>query len=135
MKNLLLVACLLTISFASDPAKVKKFYDSIDTCVQELHTPGVPKKSPLNIEQYTPDIVLCSLHKHDMIDEQGLIIKEKLFENFDNIISDETKLRQAKEIISMCIEQAYQSPVSNYEKTMAVINCGTRVIDLFEKPQ
>ncbi|CAL1685188.1 unnamed protein product [Lasius platythorax] len=135
MKNLLLVTCLLTISFAIDPAKVKKFYDGIDICVQELHTPGVPIKLPLNIEEYTSDIVLCSLHKHKLIDEQGLIRKEKLIEYNNYIISDKTKLRQANEIISMCVEQAYQSPGSNYEKTKAFIKCGIRVIDLIDKPQ
>jgi hypothetical protein len=134
MKNLLLVACLLTISFAIDPAKVKKFYDMIDICVQE-NTPGVPKKSPLNIEEYTPDIVLCSLHKHELIDEQGLIKRRKLIEYNDYLISDETKSRQAKEMGSMCLKQANQSPGSNNEKTMAFIICATPVIDLFDKPQ
>ncbi|CAL1674303.1 unnamed protein product [Lasius platythorax] len=125
MKTLLLVACLLTISYAIDPEKVKKIFDSITTCAQELHVS----------EEYTPDVVKCSLQKHEMIDEQGLIIKEKVLENFNNIISDETKLRQAREIFSTCIEQANQGPGSNDEKTMAVIRCGTRVIYLFDKPQ
>ncbi|CAL1676517.1 unnamed protein product [Lasius platythorax] len=135
MKNLILVACLLTISFAIDPAKVKKFYDIFDICVQELYTPEVPKKSPLNIEDYTPDIVLCLLHKHEMIDEQGLIKKEELIEYSDYLISDETKSRQAKEMGSMCLKQAYQSPGSNNEKIMSFIKCGTPIIDLFDKPQ
>ncbi|XP_029671973.1 uncharacterized protein LOC115240755 isoform X2 [Formica exsecta] len=94
MKTLVLMTCLLTISYAADPQILKTFYDDYASCLEEL-----------NVQQWTPEVAKCKMQKDGLIDEQGVIKKEELFAEYDNIISDETNLSQAKEIASTCIDQ------------------------------
>ncbi|XP_072754399.1 venom allergen 2-like [Anoplolepis gracilipes] len=124
MKNFMLMACLLAISYASNPAKVKELYDYSDICFRELNVPN----------EYTPFVAKCVLQKLKMINEQDLLNKDKLMPYYDNIISDELKLHQAKYIVSTCIDRANQGPGSNDEKTMLAITCAMPVIPLFDKP-
>ncbi|XP_072754034.1 uncharacterized protein [Anoplolepis gracilipes] len=124
MKNLLLLVCLLAISYASNPTKLKKLYDTYIDCLQELNVP----------DGWTPEVILCSLQKFKLIDEQGLIKKDKILQNIDNFISDKDKLYTATQALDSCIEQAKEdSCKNNDEKTMAVIKCGSPVMDLFDK--
>ncbi|GAB1869262.1 hypothetical protein CAJAP_10341 [Camponotus japonicus] len=125
MKNFVLIICFLAISYAIDPEEVKKFYRNYAICVQEL-----------NVPKLTPKVIKCTLQKFGTIDEQGLIVKERLFKIFEKIIS-ETNLPRAKDLASTCIEQEYQSPITegnNDEKTLAFIKCGILINDLIEKP-
>ncbi|XP_072754069.1 uncharacterized protein [Anoplolepis gracilipes] len=123
MKKLVLIAYFLAISYASDPTKLKKLFDTYIDCLQELNVPG-----------YTPEVILCSLQKYELIDEQGLIKKDELFRNFDDLISDKDKLYTATQAASICLEQAKQdSSKNNDEKTMTVIKCGKPIIALFDK--
>ncbi|CAL1674305.1 unnamed protein product [Lasius platythorax] len=124
MKILVLVACLLTISYAGDPQILQAFYDNYGNCRNEL-----------NVPEWTPEVTKCMLQHDELIDEQGIIKKEELLTKFENIISDETNLSQAKEIVSTCYDQAYQGSGSNDEKTITTIQCAMHVNDLFDKLQ
>ncbi|KAL6429516.1 hypothetical protein ACFW04_008297 [Cataglyphis niger] len=124
MKILVLVTCLLAISFAADPQKLKKVYNDYTSCLEEL-----------NEQQWTPEVVKCYFQKDGLLDEQGVLTKETLFAILDKIISDENDLNQAKELGSTCLDQAYQGPGNNNEKLMAYIHCAMHITDLLDKLQ
>ncbi|KAL6438852.1 hypothetical protein ACFW04_003734 [Cataglyphis niger] len=94
MKTLVLVTCLLTISYAADPQILKKVYDNYKICLEEL-----------NEQQWTPEVLKCYFYKVEEIDEQGILKKEEILATLDNIISDKNKLRRAKELAVTCIDQ------------------------------
>ncbi|GAB1869260.1 hypothetical protein CAJAP_10339 [Camponotus japonicus] len=134
MKNFVVIACLLTISCAARLSEVKKFHNHFKTCVYELNVP----------EELTIDVTKCLLQKYHAIDEQGFIIPEQLFINFQNMITNESKFYQAQAIASSCINLAYEGPGSNDEKSLTAIKCGILIIknlfdkeirDIFEKAQ
>ncbi|XP_072754033.1 venom allergen 4-like [Anoplolepis gracilipes] len=122
MKNFVLIACLLTIFYASKSEKVKEVYNNSDKCIQIYSVS----------QEFTPLLIKCVLQKLNMIDKQGSIKKNELITYFDNIISNKTKLNQTKYIVSTCIDQANHDPGNNDIKTMTAINCGMSVIDLFD---
>ncbi|XP_072754294.1 uncharacterized protein [Anoplolepis gracilipes] len=122
MKTLTLVTCLLAISLASDIEILKEFYDVYASCLTEV-----------NAQEWTPEVVKCQLQKDGLIDEQGVLKKEELTAKFDNIISDETNLSQAKELISTCYDQGYQTPGSNDDKLMTTIQCSMQITDYIDK--
>ncbi|XP_050451323.1 uncharacterized protein LOC126851415 [Cataglyphis hispanica] len=124
MKTLVLVTCLLTISYAADPEVLKKVYEHYNSCLEEL-----------NEQQWTPEVVNCYLYKAEMIDEQGKLKKEKILAFLDKITSDENNLRHAKEIISTCFDQANQGPGNDNQKLKNFIECGIPVSNLIDKPQ
>ncbi|XP_025269031.1 uncharacterized protein LOC112639413 [Camponotus floridanus] len=124
MKTFMLVACLLTLSYAGDPQILKTFYDNYGNCMNEL-----------NVQQWTPEVVKCTLQNDNMINEQGEIKKEELLARFNDIISDESNLNQAKQTLTTCYEQAYQGPGNNDEKIMTTIRCSMHITDLFDELQ
>ncbi|XP_072754115.1 uncharacterized protein [Anoplolepis gracilipes] len=124
MKKLVLLAYFLAISYASDPTKLKKLFDTYIDCLQELNVP----------EGWTPEVILCCLQKYEVIDEQGLIKKDVFIQNADGLISDKDRMYTATQIINVCFEQAEKdSSKNNDEKTMAFIKCGSPGIILLDK--
>ncbi|KAL6438851.1 hypothetical protein ACFW04_003734 [Cataglyphis niger] len=123
MKTLVLVTCLLTISYAADPQILKKVYDNYKICLEEL-----------NEQQWTPEVLKCYFYKVEEIDEQGILKKEEILATLDNIISDKNKLRRAKELAVTCIDQGYQGPGRDYDLD-AALKCGMPITDLIDKPQ
>ncbi|XP_025262637.1 uncharacterized protein LOC105253669 [Camponotus floridanus] len=121
MKTLALVACFLTISYAVDP-QVTQSYNNYASCIKEF-----------NVQEWTPEVIKCVMEKDKVIDEQGLVNKEKLFANYDKLISDAAKLKEAKDISTTCFQQAQSG--SNDEKTMTAIRCAVHVAELFDKPE
>ncbi|XP_070169291.1 venom allergen 2-like [Polyergus mexicanus] len=124
MKTLVLMTCLLTISYAANPQKVKEFYDNFASCVEEL-----------NAQQWTLEVVKCKLQKDGLIHEQSRVKKEEVSAYLEDVISDETNLSQAKEILSTCMDQAYQGSSSNDEQLTTYIKCGYPILDLIDKLQ
>ncbi|XP_025269032.1 uncharacterized protein LOC112639414 [Camponotus floridanus] len=121
MKTLALVTCFLTISYAVDP-QVTRLYNYYASCIKEF-----------NVQEWTPEVCKCVMEKDKVIDEQGLINKEKLYANLDKLISDPAKLKEAKDITTTCLPQAQSG--SNDEKTMSLIRCAVHVTKLFDKPE
>ncbi|XP_072754220.1 uncharacterized protein [Anoplolepis gracilipes] len=123
MKTLILMACLLTISYAGDPAKLKEFYDSYAACIKELNVP----------DAWSIEVGVCTLQKHKMVDDQGLFIKDKILANLPNIISDDAKLHQAQDVVNSCSDKATQASGSNDDKNVAFVKCGISAVDLVDK--
>ncbi|XP_029155017.1 uncharacterized protein LOC114928097 [Nylanderia fulva] len=123
MKTLVIIACLLTISYAADPEKLKAFYNNYQTCLDTLSAP-----------EWTAPVMKCMLQNMELIDDEGIIKKDELLTGFEKIISDEGNLNQAKTLVSSCYEQGYEGDGSNDEKTMMIIQCAINVKDLFDKP-
>ncbi|XP_029155020.1 uncharacterized protein LOC114928099 [Nylanderia fulva] len=123
MKTLLLIAFLITISYAADREKLKIFYQVYQKCLKEQ-----------NAQAWIPEAVRCVLYKLEIIDDKSAIIKDKLFTQYGYIISDENKLNQAKEIFNKCDEQAKRAPGTNEEKLMLIITCIKPTEDLFDEP-
>ncbi|XP_026825262.1 uncharacterized protein LOC113561895 [Ooceraea biroi] len=127
MKTLVFVACLLAVAYASDPEKVKAFYESYAKCSEEL---GVAAGT------MDAKAIKCVGEKAGLYDEQGVLLKEKCLEYIDGLASD-TKKDQAKELVSNCLEKEWQGSASNNDKAIAAIQCTLQqnIMDLFDKPQ
>ncbi|XP_029155023.1 uncharacterized protein LOC114928101 isoform X2 [Nylanderia fulva] len=123
MKTFLLIAFLITISYAADREKLKLFYQIHQKCLKEQ-----------NAQDFTPEVVRCIFYDREVVDDKAVVIKEKLFTIYGYIISDENKLNQAKEIFTKCDEQAKRAPGTNEEKLMLTISCTMPIKDLLDKP-
>ncbi|KAH0950398.1 hypothetical protein HN011_011452 [Eciton burchellii] len=114
MKAFLLLACLVTILYAADPEKLKAFYKSYHECQKELNL------SASNNED--PRILRCVDIKNNLLDENGAVNKEKLLAYSKDLFYP-GKENEGEEILSDCIDWGNKCPGTNYNKTIAFVQC------------
>ncbi|KAH0950399.1 hypothetical protein HN011_011453 [Eciton burchellii] len=128
MKGFVFVACFLMVAYAADPEKVKTFYKAYNECVNEL---GLPKTDYMQSKA-----LKCLGDKQNLYDSNGEFDKDKLFAYVkDLFITGHEK--QGLKIISKCLDKGYQTPGSNYQKNIAIIECTLKknITDHIPKPE
>ncbi|XP_011880869.1 PREDICTED: uncharacterized protein LOC105569216 [Vollenhovia emeryi] len=125
MKTLVLIACLLVVAYAANPAVLKRRAENAVQCAQELNKPPTSE-----------DVIYCVLQKDGVIDATGKYMLDKGLALYDDLINDEAKRNQAKEAIRKCYnEMEYDDakPETNAEITKKGIMCALPVQDLMDK--
>ncbi|XP_070531336.1 uncharacterized protein [Cardiocondyla obscurior] len=125
MKTLVLNACMLVVIYSANPI-LKIFHDNVAMCVQELNKPPTE-----------PEVVYCTVHKQGSIDEKGRYMIEKGIARLDDLVADEVKRNNIKEVIRHCYAQnQYGSDIIiNDEETRKIIKCSMPAFALIDKLQ
>jgi len=119
-----LIACLFAMAYAANPAIVKQFHDHLVTCAQEL-----------NKQQNDVNVALCAHQKQGLIDKKGMYSIDKGLAIINDLISDEAKQNQAREVIHKCYDEVgYGTPEGNLEeKTLKLMQCGMVLLPLIDE--
>ncbi|XP_036148882.1 venom allergen 2 [Monomorium pharaonis] len=120
MKAFIVATCLLTtVVNTFDLKEVLQIYSNLDKCAKVLPKCGNEPKDLL----IRPDVWHCELSKRNIIDKNGVQIKERNVELCDIFITNPYNLIYCKKTVSGCIDKANQGLESVYEKSRAAIEC------------
>ncbi|XP_014487549.1 PREDICTED: uncharacterized protein LOC106751224 [Dinoponera quadriceps] len=128
MKTLIIIISVLAITvkiYGLNIERLRRFYDSITKCSQEL---GIP------LTEGHADVVLCAIIKDGQVfDENGAFVKEATFKALEDGISDTNKLEQAKQIFEKCYDDANQKDLTSEERKKEINSCSYSTVSFFDK--
>ncbi|XP_070168833.1 uncharacterized protein [Polyergus mexicanus] len=115
---LIYVLTVTTMVYTADVEKVRIFYSAMASCANQLHL----------LNQPSPDVLECILHRFGLIDELGMLNKYEASKYLKYLISDPDKLWRAQYQLESCFNHGNVPEKSNHQNTMRIIECAAPVI-------
>ncbi|XP_029678286.1 uncharacterized protein LOC115244625 [Formica exsecta] len=125
MKTFVLITYVLTVTamvYTTDVQKVRIFYSAMASCANQLRL----------LNQPSPDVLECILHRFGLIDELGMLNKYATSRYLEDLISDPNKLWQARYQLESCFNHGNVPENNNHENTMRIIKCAAPVVGLID---
>ncbi|XP_014487550.1 PREDICTED: uncharacterized protein LOC106751225 [Dinoponera quadriceps] len=129
MKTAMIIISVLTITamaYGFNVERVRQVNENFLKCSSEL---GQSADNP------TVEVFQCAIVKGGrVLDANGLYKKEDTLKIFEDIISDTSKLEQARNVFTKCYDEAIQNGSTGDEQTIKITTCSLPIIPLFDKP-